>query len=138
MVDRTGILHDVEAAFIDRLATEWPDWRGPRLPEALLQRLDAPDAASYAGRTLVAEIAPSPFTDLYTVFVRPLNQIDRLTTRERQIARRFARGESHKEIAARIGLSPATVRVHLSAVYQKTGIANKAALAAMILALDHE
>ena len=53
-----------------------------------------------------------------------------LTPREREIVRAVACGESNKEIAARLGTSPHTVKNQLTALYRKTGAANRIRLIA--------
>lgn len=55
-----------------------------------------------------------------------------LTVREREVALCFAAGRSHKQIAAQLGLAPATVRNHLAACYRKLGVANRGALLAAL------
>ena len=53
-----------------------------------------------------------------------------LTPRERQVAAGVARGESNREIADRLSLSEATVKDHLTAIYARLGLANRAELSA--------
>jgi DNA-binding NarL/FixJ family response regulator len=53
-----------------------------------------------------------------------------LTPRERQVAAGVARGESNREIAFRLGLSEATVKEHLTAIFGRLGLANRAELSA--------
>jgi two-component system nitrate/nitrite response regulator NarL len=57
-----------------------------------------------------------------------------LSARERDILSHLARGLENKEIAHRLHLSEGTVRLHVHHIYQKTGIASRAALSAMALA----
>ena len=45
------------------------------------------------------------------------------------MAEAFASGRNYKEVARLLGVSPATVRHHLRAVYVKLGVRDKAALA---------
>ncbi|MEM6900190.1 MAG: tetratricopeptide repeat protein [Pseudomonadota bacterium] len=52
-------------------------------------------------------------------------QAEALTRRERQIALKYAEGHSYKGIAEGLGISPATVRTHLGAIYRKLGVSNK-------------
>ncbi len=52
-----------------------------------------------------------------------------LTLREREVMSMVAQGSSNKEVARRLGVSEATVKIHLHNVYKKTGIANRTALA---------
>ena len=44
-----------------------------------------------------------------------------LTARERQVLALAADGLTRREIAARLGISEATVKVHLGSAYRKTG-----------------
>jgi len=55
---------------------------------------------------------------------------DGLTPREREVARCAGGGMSNREIAARLGISPATVDVHLNHIFQKLGIRRRGELAA--------
>ena len=54
-------------------------------------------------------IAPSPFT-----------------SRERDVLLLLSEGLTYKQIAARLGNSPSTVRTHLNNVYQKLGVVDRA------------
>jgi two-component system, NarL family, nitrate/nitrite response regulator NarL len=53
-----------------------------------------------------------------------------LTAREREVLKLVAAGHSAPEIAERIHLSPATVKSHLQAIYDKLGVAERAAAVA--------
>ena len=55
-----------------------------------------------------------------------------MSEREREVAQAFGQGLSHKEIARQMGLSPNTVRNHLSAIYDKMDVSNKAELIACL------
>lgn len=48
-----------------------------------------------------------------------------LSRREREVAAAYAAGEGYKAIARNLGLSPATVRSHLLAIFRKLGVHNK-------------
>jgi DNA-binding NarL/FixJ family response regulator len=56
-----------------------------------------------------------------------------LTPREREIVRLVAEGHSNKEIGLQIGVTEGTVKMHLHNIYQKLGINNRTALAALVL-----
>jgi DNA-binding NarL/FixJ family response regulator len=58
--------------------------------------------------------------------------LESLTPRELAVAAAFGEGRSHKAIAARFGLSPATVRHYLRTIYTKTNVSNKAELANLL------
>jgi len=59
-----------------------------------------------------------------------------LTPREQEVALIVAEGLSNKGIARRLFLSEGTVKIHLNNIYQKTGLKNRTALAA--LAITHQ
>lgn len=54
-----------------------------------------------------------------------------LSPRELQIVTLLMQGNSNKEIAQALGLSPHTVRDYISAMLQRFGVASRAALALM-------
>jgi DNA-binding CsgD family transcriptional regulator len=64
--------------------------------------------------------------------IRPRSPVDVLSTRERQVAHAFARGDTYREIARCLFISPATVRRHLSNIYEKLDIGHRAELIALV------
>jgi DNA-binding NarL/FixJ family response regulator len=54
----------------------------------------------------------------------------RLSRREQQVLEYAATGISNKELAACLAISEATVKVHLTRIFQKLGVSSRAALAA--------
>jgi DNA-binding CsgD family transcriptional regulator len=60
--------------------------------------------------------------------IRSSSVLDTLTVRERQVATLFARGASHRAVAQKLGLAPATVRNHLQNLYRKLGVTQRADL----------
>ncbi|HEY6927469.1 MAG TPA: helix-turn-helix transcriptional regulator [Steroidobacteraceae bacterium] len=126
--DQRGILHNAEPRFVKLLQLEWPDWRGPVLPRAL--RSDQRTMSDYQGRNIALRCFNAcGFTLLEAKMVSAL---DVLSPRERTIAAAFGEGQSYKQIAAQLGLSPATVRHHLRSIYSKANISNKGALAGLL------
>ena len=61
-----------------------------------------------------------------------------LSPREREVMLLVAEGLVNKEVGKRLNLSEGTVKIHLHNIYQKTGIGNRTALAAFVLADDGE
>lgn len=58
--------------------------------------------------------------------VPPIDEdLDRLTTREREVLRLIARGYAYKEIARRLVISVKTVETHVSAVLRKLQLSNR-------------
>jgi DNA-binding CsgD family transcriptional regulator len=144
LCDRQGLLHLSDNAFAALLRREWPAWRGPEVPAALLpflqraltgKRDEAAEpaygaASAYVGESLVAKFERR--ADQAFIRLRAKGDYDRLAPRERQIARLFGAGHSQKEIAKALSLAPSTVSNHLAIVYMKLGIRDKAQLAMQV------
>src|SRR5207253_2796704 len=56
--------------------------------------------------------------------------VDRLSNREREVFRHTAVGLGNKEVATRLSISEATVKVHLTHIFQKLGLRGRGELAA--------
>lgn len=127
LVDGKGMLYTTNSAFINLMLAEWPDWRGPMLPPALLDTV----VTNSSSRALFSRIAvhASAVNDLLLLHLREITPCDSLSQREWDVATAFGRGLSYKEIARHLGVSPSTVRNHLTTIYQKVGVSNKAELA---------
>lgn len=50
----------------------------------------------------------------------------RLSARQRQVLKLMCEGLTNKRIAKRLGISPGTVKVHVSDVFRRTGARNRA------------
>lgn len=126
LVDRKGMLYNVNAGFINLMLTQWPEWRGPMLPTELFDAI----VTTSAPRALFSRIAvhASAVNDLFLLHLREIAPCDSLSEREWDVASAFGRGMSHKEIARHLGIAPGTVRNHLTTIYEKLGVSNKAEL----------
>ena len=60
----------------------------------------------------------------------PTRRLGSLTPAERDVAQLAASGMSNPEIAAKLFIARGTVKMHLSNVYRKLGVANRTELAA--------
>lgn len=56
--------------------------------------------------------------------------LDRLSARERGVFQLAAAGLCNKEIAGRLAISPATIKVHLTHIFKKIGVRSRRQLAA--------
>lgn len=90
---------------------------------ALLSRISTPmtEVAKHAAQTLSASLAlargmgaisPPP----------PTGQVEKLTVRERQVARLVAEGLSNARVAEALDMAEQTVGVHLRRIYRKLGV----------------
>ena len=59
-----------------------------------------------------------------------------LTHRECDVLDRLASGETDRQIAARLGVSPRTVHKHLEHVYRKLGVATRTAAVVRLIGVD--
>lgn len=56
-----------------------------------------------------------------------------LTAREREIVSAIAAGDTNRDIAARLAISPQTVKHHLTSIFDKTGISTRLELALLAI-----
>lgn len=103
-------------------------WRAAHSAAALLESLkkqqaerDAWKASAKAALEGLSQAIDAQFTSWH------------LTPTEREIALMLLKGYGHKEIAALTNRSERTVRQHASVVYEKSGLAGRAELAAYFL-----
>lgn len=134
VVDAMGMLIAAEPGFERLVYLEWPAWDGPFLPPSLLASM-ASNRDRHLGKAVLARFEPVRESRLVTLAERSPG--DLLSPRERTVAEGFASGESYKTLAKRLGLSPATVRHHLRAIYEKLNVADKAALATLLAETTH-
>lgn len=98
--------------------------RRPTEAREPLQR--ALDMATVFGATVLADHAR---TELQATGVRPrtdaLSGVRALTASERRVAEAAAQGQSNKDIAQALFVTPKTIEVHLSNTYRKLGIRSR-------------
>jgi len=123
-VDRRGLLHAALPEFCAMLVNEWGRQAWQRLPENVNQALWS------TGRFHSDHISLNAERFNNRLLVRAaVNPLVSLSPREEQVARLYAAGSSHKEVAQALAISPTTVRTHLARVYQKLSVSDKGALA---------
>ena len=99
---------------------------------AALQALQRGEAWPLPGRGLTLHAQPDPDGTGWLLRLAPSAAADELSPREREIAQRFAGGESNTAIARALGIAPATVRNHLSHIYDKLQVNHRAGLIAAL------
>lgn len=126
LVDSRGMLYNATPSFLRLMLVEWPEWHGPQLPSAMLDAFVDHSERHVALSAIVLDV--TPVNDLYLLHGRDIDVCDSLSKREWDVAVAFGNGLSHKEIAKTLGIAPGTVRNHLSTIYEKLGVSNKATL----------
>jgi len=99
--------------------------------ELLFKAIRAVVAGQYwVGRDTVSDIVRHLRERAASAARKPLSPVDRLTPREREVVAGVAAGESNREIGQRLTLAEATVKHHISNIFDKLGVSNRAELAA--------
>lgn len=99
-------------------------------PEALV---DCLRAVAMGKRQLPVAMVERAFAHNAAIGSRQRRVNEVLTARERQIAMLVCDGQPNSAIAAALGLSSGTVRIHLHNIYIKLDIRNRTSLAALVL-----
>lgn len=63
-------------------------------------------------------------------------KLSSLTNREREVLTLLTNGESNRELAQRLGVSPRTFQKHLQRIYAKLGVRGR--MAAMFHFMNHQ
>mgnify|MGYP002780814739 CR=1 FL=1 len=132
IIDDGGHVHASDPAFGLAMRSAFPGWQGPRLPEPLAKLVQTGETSLKAGGTRF-DLRRSDGRHLLRL---PDPAAARLSDAELKVARKFAEGATSAEVAEQLGLSPLTVRNHVTAIYQKLGIHSKAELARTMARLD--
>jgi DNA-binding NarL/FixJ family response regulator len=99
--------------------------------ELLFKAMRAVVAGQYwVGRDTVSDIVRHLRERAASAAARQRSPSGRLTPREREIVAAVAAGESNREVARRLSLAEDTVKHHISNVFDKLGVSNRAELAA--------
>lgn len=124
IINGYGIVHTYEAGFGKLLRLEWPNWGGVLLPEEVRA---GTILGKFVGNKLIIQFESLDAYTLVTLSKR--SKLDLLSPRESVISAEFSKGNSYKDVAAQLNISPTTVRNHLRNIYQKLNISSKMELA---------
>ncbi len=128
--DRFGLLHQTEPGFTDLLQAEWPEVRPPYLPAELNELIAKNRTLVFQGESIVVKTVP--LGDLVHLQAKRQNRSGQLSSRERLITKHLILGQTYKQIAHALDISPCTVTKHVNSIYKKTGARNKMQLAKII------
>ena len=107
-----------------------PGWAGTRLPPAVVQGLARAPCTVAVGKA--CRLRMEPCGSLVAISIASRHPKSPLAPRELSAAMLYAQGRSHKDIAATLGLTPATVRTYLRTAYAALGVSNKLELVAAL------
>lgn len=130
LINMQGSVDIADPRFFDLLEREWPDLSPQTIPQVALEALHA--GKVWRGTQIEISLVRQHGFNLCRV--RPIHAMEILTPREYIVARRFAAGMSHKQIARELGVSHHTVRNQLAHLYRKLELHDKAALANYLVA----
>lgn len=129
VADGAGAIHFAQAGFLRLLAEEWPEADDQMLPPPLHHAVSRGSrGGGFQGRRIQCESRVT--AELILLMARRRTAMDQLSPRRYEVARLFSSGFSYKAIAKRLQISPATVRNHLSAIYQELSVSSRSELLA--------
>jgi DNA-binding CsgD family transcriptional regulator len=128
--DRQNRIQYSDSVFSDLMHLEWPDWNDGLLPVDVWHASKSGPVSTYVGSRICIE---AEVCEAATVLrLSKLSRLDRLSPREKEVARLFAQGMSYKAVARALDLAPATVRHHLRNIYAKLEVHDKGAIGAIL------
>jgi DNA-binding CsgD family transcriptional regulator len=137
LVDPSGFAHLGLDGSETLLRSIWPGWKGERLPRSLRPFIRRSGTFTLENEGLVISCSrdrqAGDQSELMRIELGPASKVDRLSPRERDVARLLARGASYKEAARTLGSAPATIRNQTQSIYGKLGIGTRAQLVELVL-----
>ena len=125
LISTEGTVEIADPRFFSLLEREWPESEPETIPVEVMEVLLS--GKTYRGTQIEITLVRQQGGHLCRI--RPVNAMEILTPREFVVARRFASGMSHKQIARELGVSHHTVRNQLAHLYRKLNLHDKASLA---------
>ena len=125
LITTEGTIEIADPRFFSLLEREWSELEPGVVPAEAMEVLLS--GKTYRGKQIEITLVRQQGGHLCRI--RPVNAMEILTPREFVVARRFASGMSHKQIARELGVSHHTVRNQLAHLYRKLNLHDKASLA---------
>lgn len=125
IADYHGVVEAADDGFAAVIASAFPGWRGPRLPDVLCELLAGADDSTHIG-SLSVRVSRSTQSCVLTLIES--DAAAKLTAAELRAAQLYASGATQAAIAEHLGVSQHTIRNQLATVYDKLGIHNKVEL----------
>ena len=116
----------------ERFGHLWSRGDHDRLPRCLMDFVSDPGEHVLPSENLIITLEPADNPDgldWQRLTLRPLEKMDLLTPREREVALALTSGKTHKIVARQLGVSPSTIRNQTQSIYKKMGVDNRAGLA---------
>ncbi len=125
LISLEGQIEIGDQRLFDLLEREWPESAPDRIPAQVMEIL----LTGKPFRGTQIEISLHRQNGSLSCRVRPVGAMEILSPREFVVAKRFAAGMSHKQIARELGVSHHTVRNQLAHLYRKLNLHDKMSLA---------
>lgn len=84
------------------------------------------------GQVVAIGPAISNLADVTSIAEQPVSDVSVLTARETQVAELVGTGLTNGDVAAQLGLSQGTVKIHVRNIFRKLGISNRSELTAFV------
>jgi len=123
----SGLLRDIPPQFVKLLQLEWPNWKGPMLPDELIDFFAEADEEYFKGQHIMIRMIEAG--DFHILISSSIGSVSLLSDREQVVAEKFVSGKTYKDVADELHISPSTAKTHLKNIYRKLDVNNKTSLA---------
>jgi DNA-binding CsgD family transcriptional regulator len=128
LCDAKGIYHCVTPQFFSVLDEHMPQASHQTFPPDLLKSND--EYSEFIQDNL--HFSVKSVGELFKISIRIINQFDILTAREKEVVKGVCQGQTFKQIAKTLTLSPSTISNHLYRIYIKLGINTRSELIELV------
>jgi DNA-binding CsgD family transcriptional regulator len=123
LVSNDGRILAAQPGFLAACRKQWAQFGLCMVPRPAMAQLTRERHGTFRGRSVTLRSKPLGGF-LYVIAISPPRR-EPLTPRRMDIASLFADGQSAKDIARTLGISPATVRNQLSSAYRHLGVSSR-------------